>query len=96
MMLKEYYKNYLTLHQNKACRRLHIVGNLATIVYVSLCMFFHVWLLLLAAPFVVYPFAWTGHLYYEKNTPAAWSNPIQAKICDWLMMKDIFTGKIEW
>jgi len=51
---------------------------------------------LIFVPFVVYPFAWIGHIYFEKNKPAAWSNPIKAKICDWLMTKDILTGKIKW
>jgi len=36
------------------------------------------------------------HFLFEKNTPAAWSNPIKAKVCDWLMLKDIVTGKIKW
>lgn len=51
---------------------------------------------MLAAPFIVYPFAWFGHFYYEKNKPAAFSDPIKSKICDWLMFKDIITGKIKW
>ena len=96
MKLNEYYKKYLTLHQNKVNRRLHVAGNIATIVVVVGCLASQNWSGLLVAPFVIYPFAWIGHLYFEKNSPAAWSSPIQAKICDWLMMKDIFTGKIKW
>ena len=46
-------------------------------------------------PFVVYPFAWTGHIVFEKNEPAAWSNPLWAKACDWIMLKDVLTGKLK-
>jgi hypothetical protein len=52
--------------------------------------------MLVFAPFVVYPFAWTGHFFFEKNKPAAFSDPIKAKICDFLMFKDVLTGKIKW
>jgi hypothetical protein len=50
---------------------------------------------LLATPFVVYPFAWFGHYVFEKNEPAAFSNPLWAKACDWIMLKDWILGRIE-
>jgi len=92
---KEYYKYYLTLHQNRACRRLHVAGQLATISLLAHILFTQVWLLLLLVPLVVYPFAWVGHLFFEKNKPAAWSNPLWAKACDWLMLRDWILGRIE-
>ena len=52
-------------------------------------------ILLLLSPFVVYPFAWFGHYFFEKNKPAAFSDPIKAKICDWIMLYDILRGKIK-
>jgi hypothetical protein len=55
-----------------------------------------VWAMLLLTPIVVYPFAWSGHFFFEKNQPAAWTRPLWAKLADWVMMKDIFLGKIEW
>ncbi len=94
MTFKEYYKHYLTLHQNKWCRLLHVLGQLATIAYVVFCFLNSYWLMLLAAPFVVYPFAWSGHFFFEKNKPAAWSRPLWAKACDWVMLKDIILRKI--
>jgi len=96
MTFSEYYQYYLTLHQNKWCRRLHVVGQVATIMFISAVLYTQAWLLLLATPFVVYPFAWTGHFVFEKNTPAAFSRPLWAKACDWVMLKDILTGKLEW
>ncbi len=96
MSFEEYYEHYLTLHQNKYCRRMHVCGNLATIGYIGLICGAQMWWGLLLAPFVVYPFAWSGHFLFERNKPAAFSNPIWAKLSDWKMMKDILTGKLEW
>jgi len=90
----QYYQNYLTLHQNKWNRRLHVIGQCCTISYVILVVYFEIWLLLVLSPVVVYPFAWSGHYFFEKNTPAAFSNPLWAKLCDWIMLKDILIGKI--
>jgi len=96
MLFKEYYQYYLSLHQNKWNRRLHVIGQLLTIVFVILCVLKSDWLALLITPFIIYPFAWTGHFFFEKNKPAAWSRPLWAKACDWVMLKDTITGKIRW
>ena len=53
------------------------------------------WLLLIFTPFVIYPFAWSGHYFFEKNEPAAFSSPLRAKISDWMMFRDILLGKIK-
>ncbi len=94
MTFQEYYRHYLTLHQNKWCRRFHVAGQFATILFIFLCIKYSFWFLLVLTPFVVYPFAWTGHYVFEKNKPAAFKNPLWAKACDWIMLKDIITGKI--
>ena len=94
MNMKEYYLMYLTLHQNKICRRLHVLGQLCTIAWIVCCVFFKMYFLLLLTPFIVYPFAWSGHYFFEKNKPAAFKDPVKAKIADWIMLFDIITGKI--
>lgn len=94
MSFKEYYKYYLTLHQNKWNRRLHALGQLTTILFVLSCIYTGYWFLLLLAPFIVYPFAWSGHFFFEKNKPAAWSNPLWAKACDWIMLRDMLMRRI--
>jgi len=91
----EYYKHYLTLHQNKNCRRLHVLGHFFTIIFTAYVLYNSYWYLVPLIPIVVYPFAWFGHFFFEKNMPAAWFNPLWAKICDWIMLKDILTGKIK-
>jgi len=101
MTFKEYYKYYLTLHQNKWNRRLHVLGQLTTIatfifityLIIKVSIFFLP--LYGIVPFVIYPFAWSGHLLLEKNQPAAFKNPWWAKRADWVMLKDILIGKIK-
>ena len=96
MTFWEYYEYYLTLHQNKWTRRFHFFGQIATILFLFFVISNKIWLLLVLTPFVVYPFAWSGHYFFEKNEPAAFSNPLWAKACDWVMMKDIIIGKIKF
>ena len=101
MKFEEYYKHYLSLHQNKWNRRLHVVGQILTISYFLFVIyltcnfsFFYIFLMIFL-PFIVYPFAWTGHYLFEKNKPAAFKNPWLAKKADWVMFKDIILGKIK-
>tara|TARA_Y100000593_G_C4138030_1_gene250746 strand:+ start:280 stop:582 length:303 start_codon:yes stop_codon:yes gene_type:complete len=96
LTFERYYEHYLALHQNKWCRRLHVLGQFITIFFVILCISHKIWFFLLLTPFVVYPFAWAGHYLFEKNKPAAFKNPLWAKACDWIMFKDIMVGKIPW
>jgi hypothetical protein len=72
-----------------------VFGQIATIAFILLAIKVNLWLLI-ASPFVVYPFAWSGHYFFEKNEPAAFKNPLWAKLSDWVMFKDILTGKIRW
>jgi len=94
MSIKEYYKYYLTLHKNPKCRLLHFIGQWFTIFFTifTLCNWY--WYLIPLIPFVIYPFAWSGHYFFEKNTPAAFSKPFMAKACDWVMFKDILLGRL--
>lgn len=79
-----------------------MLGQFATLAYlVGVCVS-ETWWLLLFAPFVVYPFAWIGHQIFEKNEPLAWKGiedygltTLKAKVCDWIMFKDILTGKLK-
>tara|TARA_R110000796_G_scaffold251363_1_gene382543 strand:- start:260 stop:400 length:141 start_codon:yes stop_codon:yes gene_type:complete len=43
---------------------------------------------------VIYPFAWSGHYFFEGNKPAAFVNPLYAKLSDWIMFKDIILGRL--
>tara|TARA_R110002110_G_scaffold56185_9_gene159969 strand:+ start:730 stop:1041 length:312 start_codon:yes stop_codon:yes gene_type:complete len=92
--IKEYYAYYLTLHQHPKCKLLHFLGQWLTLFFVFFAISNKFWVLLFVVPFVIYPFAWSGHYFFEKNTPAAFNDPIKAKISDWLMFKDILLGRL--
>tara|TARA_B100000927_G_C16338669_1_gene418362 strand:+ start:132 stop:422 length:291 start_codon:yes stop_codon:yes gene_type:complete len=93
MTFKQYYRHYLSLHKNPKTRLLHFVGQIFTILFVIYSLNYSYWLLLLA-PLVVYPFAWSGHYFFEKNKPAALKNPLYAKMSDWVMFKDILIKRL--
>jgi hypothetical protein len=95
MTFTQYYWYYLSLHQNKVCRRFHVLGQLVTILFTIFVLSNWHWYLAPLIPFVVYPFAWSGHYFFEKNTPAAFKNPLWAKACDWLMLRDWVLGRVE-
>ena len=48
----------------------------------------------LGALFCGYGFAWVGHFFFEKNRPATFKHPLYSFAGDWVMFKDICTGKI--
>src|SRR3989344_1472049 len=91
---REFYPYYLSLHQNKYCRRLHFIGQIVTLLSLILIGYFQLWLLLITVPFIIYPFAWSGHFFFEQNQPAAFKQPLYSKLADWAMFKDIILGKI--
>lgn len=92
--MNEYYKEYLKLHTDPKCRLMHFLGITATIIYTILSILFESWFGLFFTPLIVYPFAWSGHYFFEKNKPAAFNNPIKAKIADFIMFKDILLGRL--
>ena len=94
MSFEEYYKYYLTLHKHPICRLCHFIGQWATIGFAFLIIYTKYWLLIPMLPFIVYPFAWSGHYFFEKNKPAAFSDPWKAKMADWVMFKDIILRRI--
>ena len=95
MKFNTYYREYLLLHRNKNCRRLHFIGQWVTIIFTIIILKYEIWYLIPFIPFVIYPFAWTGHYFFEKNKPAAFNDPIKAKLSDWVMFKDILIGRIK-
>jgi len=101
MTFNEYYDYYLSLHQNRTNKLLHVAGQLFTIVWVlgfgTLAFVKSFWfaLPLIFSLRVVYLFTDIGHKYFEKNTPARKTNRWRAKAADAKMFFDILTGKIK-
>lgn len=93
---REFYPYYLKEHRNRTCRRLHFIGS----VLVLLIIFWSIlsqnawWLLLM--PLAGYGFAWTGHFFFEKNRPATFKHPWYSLMGDWVMFRDMLTGRISF
>lgn len=93
MRITEYYEHYLLLHKHPKCRLLHYIGQWVTIFFIIWSLTYN-WYMIAFSPLIVYPFAWSGHYFFERNKPAAFKNPLMAKLSDWMMFRDILFGKI--
>lgn len=94
---KDFYPFYLGEHSNLVCRRLHFIGTSGVVVIAALVIaqvLPLVWLW--AIPVLGYGFAWVGHFFFEKNRPATFKYPFYSLIGDWVMYKDMLTGKIRF
>ncbi len=92
----EFYPFYLGEHANTTCRRLHFLGS--TLSLCCLAMIFatgSAWWFL-AGLLCGYGCAWIGHFGFEKNKPASFKRPLYSFMGDWVMYKDIWTGKIRF
>lgn len=90
----EFYPFYLSEHRNRTCRRLHFVGSALVLVAIAAAIAMRDPLWLAAAPVVGYGFAWVGHFAFEKNQPATFKHPLYSLMGDWVMFRDILTGRI--
>ncbi len=91
---REFYPFYLEEHSNRMCRRLHFIGTwLVVLIAAWSVISANAWWLLLT-PVVGYGFAWAGHFFFEHNRPATFKYPLYSLAGDWVMWKDIMTGKV--
>jgi hypothetical protein len=91
---REFYPYYLSEHADPRCRRLHFVGSSLVIgCLVALAGTLNPWWIA-GALLCGYGFAWLGHFGFEKNRPATFKHPFYSLAGDWVMYKDMLTGKI--
>lgn len=94
MPLSEFYELYLTQHQSIGNRRLHFVGTTAMAALLVLVFVTKDWSYLFLLPLAGYGFAWVGHFVFEKNKPATFQFPLKSFLCDLIMYKDMFIGRV--
>lgn len=92
----EFYPYYLSEHGDRTCRRLHVVGTSLVIALLAFVALSQQWVWLWLLPLIGYGFAWVGHFFFEKNRPATFKNPFYSLWGDFVMWKDVVTGKIPW
>lgn len=91
---REFYPFYLSEHSDRTCKLLHFIGTwIGLAFFVTAALTRNAWWIL--AGFVAgYAFAWVGHFFFEKNRPATFKYPFYSFVGDWVMWKDIMTGRV--
>lgn len=91
---REFYPFYLEEHGNRTSRRLHFIGSCGALAFViAAALTANAWCL--AGGLVCgYAFAWVGHFFFENNRPATFRHPLYSFVGDWVMFRDIITGRI--
>lgn len=92
----EFYPFYLQEHSNRICRRLHFIGSSAGLACLATAIIQLNPLWILAGLFAGYACAWIGHFFFEHNKPATFKYPLLSFRGDWVMYKDMLTGKISF
>ncbi len=90
----EFYPYYLSEHRNRVCRRLHFAGSSGVLACLLLVVISGNAWWFLAALLCGYGAAWVGHFFFEKNRPATFRYPVWSLFGDWVMYKDMLTGRI--
>lgn len=93
---REFYPYYLSEHSNRTCRRLHFIGTSVGLACVLQALESLNFCWLPAGLVAGYGFAWVGHFFFEKNSPATFTHPVYSFMGDWVMWKDMLTGKIRF
>lgn len=92
----QFYPYYLSEHSNLTCRRLHFAGSSLVLLTLAWIIVTASWAMIWLLPVLGYGFAWLGHFFFEKNRPATFTYPLYSLMGDWVMYKDILTGKIRF
>jgi hypothetical protein len=94
---REFYPFYLGEHADPICRRLHFIGSALILILIALvaARMLTPWALC-GIPVIGYGFAWIGHFFFEHNKPATFTHPFYSLLGDWVMFKDMLTGRIRF
>ncbi len=90
----EFYPYYLSEHRDPTCRRLHLVGTTLVLVFIVAALTTRDGWWLAAALVAGYGFAWIGHFAFEKNRPATFAHPLYSLLGDFVMWKDMLSGRL--
>ena len=93
---RDFYPFYLSQHKHPMCRRLHFIGLVVAITFVVAAIATRDGWWIVPAALAGYGFAWLGHVFFERNQPATFKNPVYSFIGDWVMFRDMLTGRIRW
>ena len=92
----EFYPFYLSEHSHPMCRRLHFAGATLALVCLGALLVTGRLQFLLYGLVAGYGLAWLGHFVFEKNRPASFKRPLYSFMGDWVMYRDMWTGKVSF
>jgi hypothetical protein len=93
---REFYPHYLAEHAHRTSRRLHFIGSCGVLALLAAAIVQRDARWLAAVPLCGYGFAWAGHFFFEHNRPATFRHPLWSLMGDWVMFRDMLTGRIRW
>ncbi|MEZ5514236.1 MAG: DUF962 domain-containing protein [Steroidobacteraceae bacterium] len=93
---QQFYPFYLSEHRHPVSRGLHFVGTWGAFAAVAMLAWTRRphWILL--GLLSGYSFAWVGHFFFEKNTPATFKHPFYSFAADWVMWWQLNMGKLRF
>lgn len=77
------------------CKLMHFIGSSLILILIIHSFITNNVTNLYYMPLIGYGFAWVGHFFFEKNRPATFTYPFYSLLGDWVMFKDILTGKVK-
>ena len=92
----QFYPLYLAQHRHPVSRRLHLVGTALALLILLAALLTRRWLLVPAALLAGYLPAWTGHFFFERNTPATFRHPLYSLRGDLTLLADVLGGRQRW
>ena len=92
----EFYPFYLGEHSDRVCRRLHFIGSSLSLACIAMLFYSGRPQYIFYALLCGYGFAWIGHFGFEKNKPASFKRPLFSFMGDWVMYKDMWSGRISF
>jgi len=90
---EEFWPFYLREHSDRVSRVLHFTGTNLALAAIIAGILVTPWWLMAALP-AGYLFAWAGHLFFERNRPAAFTYPLWSLRADFRMWGYMWRGRL--
>jgi hypothetical protein len=91
---REFWPHYVREHARPLTRGLHYIGTGALLVTLLVSLATRRWPLLALLPVVGYGFAWTAHVFVERNRPATFTHPLWSLRADFVMFGKMLRGQM--